>query len=139
MTIDLAVLGAGAFLVLMALIWKAYRVIDERLSAIQADIGELHNGVSQLFLLASKSEARTASDDARKVAHDDLALLRSPGLEADLAEVDELCAKLITLVPPAKAIPLISEVPQAKVAPVNAERPTRFEGRKLILAWPTNK
>src|SRR5271169_5730081 len=49
MTIDLAVLGAGAFLVLMALIWKAYRAIDERLSEIQADIGELHNGVSQLF------------------------------------------------------------------------------------------
>jgi hypothetical protein len=103
MAIDLTVLSVGAFLVLVALIWKAYRVIDERLSEIQADIRELHGGVSHLFLLASKSEAKTASENAGKLANeaDDLALLRSPGLEADLALVDGLCAKLITLVPPA--------------------------------------
>ena len=53
MTIDLAVLGVGAFLVLVALIWKAYRVIDQRLSEIQADIGELHGGVSHLYLRSS--------------------------------------------------------------------------------------
>jgi hypothetical protein len=132
MTIDLMVLSAGAFIVLLALIWKVYRVIDKRLSEIQADIGELHNGVSHLFLLASKSQAKTVSENASKVTHkaDDLALLQSPGLEADLAVVDGLCAKLITLVPPAKAAPLISEK--------KAERPTQFEGRKLILAWPTS-
>jgi len=53
--------------------------------------------------------------------------------KADLAEVDELCAKLITLVPPAKALPLISAVPQSSAVPaipeVNAERPIQFEGR----------
>ena len=132
MTIDLTVLSAGAFLVLMVLIWKVYRGIDERLSEIQADIGELHNGVSHLFLLASKSEAKIDSENASEVAHkaDDLALLQSPGLEADLAVVDGLCAKLITLAPPAKAAPLISEK--------KAARPTQFEGRKLILAWPTS-
>jgi hypothetical protein len=142
MTIDLTVLSGGAFLVLVALIWKAYRVIDERLGEIQADIHELHGGVSHLFLLSSKSEAKAASENAGKVAHtaDDRALLRSPGLEADLAMVDGLCAKLITLVPPAKAAPLISEVSQARAAPISemtVERPKPFEGRKLILAWPT--
>jgi hypothetical protein len=132
MTIDLTVLSAGAFLVLMALIWTVYRVIDGRLSEIQTDIGDLHTGVSRLFLLASKSEAETVSENAGKVAHkaNDLALLQSPGLEADLAVVDGLCAKLITLAPPAKAAPLISEK--------KAERPTQFEGRKLIQAWPTS-
>jgi hypothetical protein len=49
MTIDLTVLSAGAFLVLMVVIWKVYRGIDERLTEIQADIGELKNGVSHLF------------------------------------------------------------------------------------------
>jgi hypothetical protein len=133
---DLAIVGVGAFLVLVALIWKAYRVIDDRLSKIQADISELHCGVSHLFLLASKSENASskpdpygAPDNAGKVAHktDDLALLRSPGLESELAEVDELCAKLITLVPPASAVPLISAVPKATAAQpiseMNAERP----------------
>ena len=131
MTIDLTVLTAGAFLVLMALIWRLYRGIDERLREIQADIGELHNGVSHLFLLASKSETKPVSENAGKVARkaDDLALLQSPGLEGDLAVVDGLCAKLIALAPPDKAAPLISDK--------KAERPAHFEGRKLILAWPT--
>jgi hypothetical protein len=129
MTIDLTVLSAGAFLVLMVLIWKVYRGIDERLREIQADIGELHNGVSHLFLLASKSETKPVSENAGKVARraDDL-VLRSPGLEGDLAVVDGLCAKLIALAPPDEAASLISEK--------KAERPTQFEGRKLILAWP---
>jgi hypothetical protein len=146
---DLAVLGVGAFLILVALIWKAYRLIDERLNEIQADIGELQNGVARLFLLVSKSEATTSNPEplvapggADVAAHksDGLALLQSPGLESDLAQVDELCAKLITLVPPAEAAPLIAAVPQVKPAPliseVRAERPTQFEGRKRILAWP---
>ena len=131
MTIDLTVLSAGAFLVLMVLIWKVYRGIDERLREIQADIGELHNGVSHLFLLASKSETKPVSENAGKVARkaDDLTLSQSLGLEGDLAVVDGLCAKLIALAPPAEAAPLISEK--------KAERPTQFEGRKLILAWPS--
>jgi hypothetical protein len=131
MAIDLTVLSAGAFLVLIALIWKVYRIIDERLREIQADIGELHNGVSHLFLLASKSETKPVSENAGKVARkaDDLALLQSPGLGGDLAVVDGLCAKLIALAPPAEAAPLISEK--------KAEGPAHFEGRKLILAWPT--
>jgi hypothetical protein len=133
---DLAIVGVGAFLVLVALIWKAYRVIDERLSEIQADIGELHNGVSHLFLWASKSENASSKpaphgtpDNAGEVAHkaDDLALLRSPGLESELADVDELCAKLITLVPPTKAVPLLSAVHKAAeaqpISEVKAERP----------------
>jgi hypothetical protein len=160
---DLAIVGIGAFLVLVALIWKAYRVIDERLSEIQADIGELHNGVSHLFLLASKSENASskpdphgAPDNAGKVAHktDDLALLRSPGLESELAEVDELCAKLITLVPPAKGVPLISAVPKATAAQpiseMNAERPGSSKAATLsglanagprprpLMPWPAD-
>ena len=149
MITDLAVVGVGAFLVLVALIWKAYRVIDQRLDEIQADIRELHCSASHLFVLASTNakasdpKPRVASDNSANAPHetDDLAFLRSPGLEADLTEVDELCAKLITLVPPAKAAALISAVPQAKAVPpiseMNAERPAQFGGRRLLLAWPT--
>ena len=90
MATDLAVVGVGAFLILVGLIWKAYRVIDERLSEIQADVVELHNGVSQLFLLASESEAKKSRSEScvasDNVSHktDGLALLRSPGLEGRL-------------------------------------------------------
>jgi hypothetical protein len=145
---DLAIVGVGALLVLVALIWKAYRVIDQRLSEIQADIGELHNGVSHLFLLASKAENASskldpdcAPDNAGRIAHktDELALLRSPGLESELAEVDELCAKLITLVPPAKAVPLISAVPRATAAqPISEMNAESHAVRRPqpMLAWP---
>lgn len=44
--------------------------------------------------------------------------------EAELAEVDLLCAKLITLAPPEEAAPLLS----ANTPP----RPEKFEGRR----WP---
>jgi hypothetical protein len=144
MIADLALLGAGAFLVLVALIWTAYRVIDERLGEIQADIAELHNGVAHLFLLASKSEAKPSKPkpcfafDNGKTAND-VAFLRSRGLAAELAQVDELCGKLITLVPPPEAIPLISAVSQVKaplLPEVKADGPMHFEGRRLLLAWP---
>jgi hypothetical protein len=109
---DLAIIGAGAFLILVALIWKAYRVLDERLSEIQADLGELRGAI-----LAS-SEAKPFKPEAHiasaKPTNERLALLGSPGLEGPLAEVDELCAKLITLVPPAEAAPLISEAPKVE-------------------------
>ena len=50
----------------------------------------------------------------------------SPDLEAELTEVHELCAKLITLVPPTKAAPLLSEQGSCN----------RHEGRKLLRAGP---
>jgi hypothetical protein len=139
---DLAIVAVSAFLILVALIWKD-RDIDKRLREIQSDLDELRNGVSHLFSLASKS-ARTASENARKVVDDDLAeidvaLLRSPGLETDSVAVEDLCAKLITLVPPPEAVPLISEVPQAGSVPPNLgiidKKPKHSEGRKLILDW----
>jgi hypothetical protein len=64
----------------------------------------LHNGVSHLFLLVSNPGTKAVSD---KVAHE--ADEQAPVLEADLAVVDGLCAKLIALAPPAEAAPLISE------------------------------
>ena len=132
MAIDLTVLSAGAFLALIALIWKVYRVIDERLREIQADIGELHNGVSNLFLLASKSETKPVSENAGKVARkaDDLALLQSPGLEGDLAVVDGLCAKLIALAPPAEAAPLISEKKAERPAHTSKAADSFWLGRR---------
>jgi hypothetical protein len=102
-----------------------YRDIGERLREIQADIGELHNGVSHLFLLASKPGTKAVSD---KLAHkaDELALLQAPVLEADLAVVDGLCAKLIALVPPAEAAPLISEkTPPPDAGPAFRSLPVR--------------
>jgi hypothetical protein len=139
---DVAIVAVSAFLVLVALIWRD-RVIDKRLSEIQSDLDELRNGVSHLFSLASES-ARTASQNGRKVgdndlARADLALLQSPDLEPDLAVVEELCAKLITLVPPSEAVPLISGVPQAGSLPpfleINGKKPPQLEGRKRILDW----
>ena len=140
MTTDLAVFAAGTFLILIALIWKAYRSIDARLSEIQADIR---------FTLASKFEGRISEPELDRASagpkrvrqHDASGLLRSADLEAELTEVDGLCAKLITLVPPAQATPLVAKVPEARTAPLpselKAESPAKFEGRRLVQVWPT--
>jgi hypothetical protein len=112
MAIEYPVFAMGAILVLVValivLIWKMQLIIDMRLSEIQADIGDLHNAVSRLFVIASnaKSEADT-SKIAPKISNAEPTFsentgMPSHGLEAELHEVDELCAKLITLVPPAK-------------------------------------
>jgi hypothetical protein len=137
MTTEYAVF-AGAFLLAVALIWKAYRVIDKRLSDIHAELGELHTGVSHLFLFVTKSAAKgskaepssaSAECNAGEVAHTP-APLPSPGLEAELAEVHDLCAKLITLVPPVEAAPLLREQGPSEGPLI------RFEGRKPLRPGP---
>jgi hypothetical protein len=134
MTSDFAVIAVGVVLLLVVLIWKAYHSIDERLGEIQADIGDLHAGVSRLFALQSKFEAKKSEAERNAAAIVSTTGGRanprapSPDLEHELAHVDELCAKLITLAPPAEAIPLLSEP--------KADRPAQLGGHKLLLAWP---
>jgi hypothetical protein len=116
MTSDFAVIAVGVVVLLVVLIWKAYHAIDERLGEIQADIGDLHAGVSRLFALQSKFEAKKSEAERNAAAAESTIggranprAARSPDPEHELAHVDELCAKLITLAPPAEAIPLLSE------------------------------
>ena len=102
MTIDLTVLSGGAFFTLMALIWKVIASLTRALTIFKATSAICIIMYHVYFLLASKSEAKTGSETASKVAHkaDDLTLLQSP--EADLTVVDGLYAKLIALAPPAE-------------------------------------
>jgi hypothetical protein len=122
----------GAFLCVVALLWKAFRLLDDRLDEIQADIADLialaratstpRPGVAPSpGAVPFKAEPNVA-EHARKRKS-------SRGLEAELIEVDELCAKLITLAPPETALPLLKEkTPEKPVEPVG--------GRKPLLAWP---
>jgi hypothetical protein len=142
MTTAYAVIAAGAFLVVLIFVWTTHGIIGRRLSEIQAELGDLHVEVSRLFIMglnadpkagASKAEPNIASaesngGEAASEYHENT--LPSPALEAELDEVQELCAKLITLVPPAEAVPLLREQGPSE-GPVN-----RFEGRKRLPPGP---
>jgi hypothetical protein len=147
MTIEYAAVAVGTFLIIVILIWKKLRTIDMRLREMQAELNELHAVESRLFIMAlnanPKAQAPKAeptiasaqSNDGRIIAEDDLGCSpQSPNLDVGTsrAEGDELCARLITLVPPAEAIPLIS----------GQEAETHeghVEGRRLLQAWPVHK
>jgi hypothetical protein len=117
MTIEIASLIAGAILV-SALIWQFHRITSRQLSEIQGEVSALRDVVSRVFLMqvAHKTEKEpsnldvtpppspdpTAKNDRRE---DDA--LHQLEMEFEAAEIDELCAKLITLVPPEEAAPLL--------------------------------
>jgi hypothetical protein len=134
MTIESAVYVVGVFLVL-ALMWRTQHVIGNGLNEIQNEVSELRNLVSRLFVMALN--ARSAAEPAvtettlasaeRGIATEDDT--RAPPLdpEGELAHVDELCAKLITLAPPREAFPLLSTQ--------EAKRPSR-EARERLQPWP---
>jgi hypothetical protein len=147
MTIDYAAAVAVAgFFITVILISKKLRDIDKRLTEMQAELDALRAGESRHFIMKlnaiPESEAFRAeptigsppSNAGEVVAEHLVHVPQSPDLDVgtSLAEGDELCAKLITLVPPAEAIPLLSGR--------EAERPVnRIEGRRLLLAWPVQK
>jgi hypothetical protein len=131
----------GAFLCVVALLWKAFRLLDDRLDEIQGDIADLimlaratstpRAGVAPSpGAVPFRAEPNVASALAEDAAAEHARKWKSSrGLEAELIEVDELCAKLITLAPPETALPLLKEnTPEKPVEPVG--------GRKPLLAWP---
>jgi hypothetical protein len=131
MTAEYAVFAVGAFLVVAVLIWNMQRVIAKRLAKLQAELSELHFVVSRLSVLMlnaiPKGEAAVPYISSPKPEVASKHKRRSHALEAELDEVHELCAKLITLVPPAEAVPLL--------AGRDAQRPVnRIEGRKPLRA-----
>ncbi len=139
MTFEYAAIAIVAFLFLTILVWNTQRVVDKRLIELQDDLRELHFVVSRLFAMVltanPKAEAgpnvSPADSNGGGVASEDHARTPpSPVLEAELTQVHELCAKLITLVPPAKAAPLLSGQGTSE-PPMN-----RTEGRKPLRAGP---
>jgi hypothetical protein len=116
MTIEIALLVACCVLV-SALIWRSRRLM-RRLSEIEGELNALRSLVSCIFLmqLNHKTEDQpsnlgavppppstaTAKNEMRK----DDAL--EPELEFETTEIDGLCAKLISLVPPQEAAPLLA-------------------------------
>jgi hypothetical protein len=118
MTIEAALSVAGAVLV-FALLWRSHRVTSRRLSEIQCELNALRDLMSRILLthMCQKSQNEPSladgippppSTDSTKTAdapqkNDALQLQ----MKLEVAEVDELCAKLITLVPPSEAAPLL--------------------------------
>jgi hypothetical protein len=131
----------AALLCVVALLWKAFRRLDDRLDEIQANIADLialaraastpRPGVAPSpGAVPFKAEPNVASALAEDAPAEHARKRKSSrGLEAELVAVDELCAKLITLAPPETAIPLLKEkTPEKPVEPVG--------GRKPLLTWP---
>jgi hypothetical protein len=134
MTGESALFGLVAFLALVVMLWRAFRLLDERLSEIHENLDSLHNAVSRLSASSSKPEAKSfrVEPSVAPTKPDYRPGTGAPpslrGLNAELTVIDGLCAKLISLVPPDEAVPLLNEDSNVKV-----EKP---EGRKLLLAWP---
>jgi hypothetical protein len=121
MTPAYAVIAAGAFLVVVIFLWTTHDITVRRLGEIQSELAELHVEVSRLFVIALNADPKTGASkveaniaptesngsEAAGEYHENT--LPAPALEAEMAEVHELCAKLITLVPPAEAVPLLQQ------------------------------
>jgi hypothetical protein len=109
----IAAVATGAFIVIVILIWNVQRVIGMRLTAIQTELDEVNLAVLELFKMALDAnckadfKAEPAESSGEEIPNEDPH--NASGFEAELDEVDALCAKLITLVPPTNAVPLLSE------------------------------
>jgi hypothetical protein len=117
MAIEIALLVGWGVLV-SALIWRSNRVL-RRLSEVEGEVSALRDMVSRVFLLRLNCQTEnkpsssgaasplptsdgTAKEETRE--HDALQL----ELELETVAIGELCAKLITLVPPQEAVPLLA-------------------------------
>jgi hypothetical protein len=112
MTIEIALLVACCVLV-SALIWRSRRLM-RRLSEIEGEVNALRSLLlmrlnhktedqpSNLGAVPPPPSTATAKNEVRK----DDAL--EPELEFETTEIDGLCAKLISLVPPQEAAPLLA-------------------------------
>jgi hypothetical protein len=115
MAIEITFLVACCVLV-SALIWRSSRVLRQ-LSEVEGEVTALRDMVSRAFLMQlncqsenKPSSSGTApppptSDATAKIETHDVLQLE---LELETAAIGELCAKLITLVPPQEAAPLLA-------------------------------
>ena len=126
MTIEIALLVAGGVLV-STLSWRLHRLM-RRLSEIQGEVNALRDIVSRVFLtqLNHKTENKPSNLGAAPfplpsdaIAKSEMREYDAPQPEIEAAEIDELCAKLITLVPPKEAAPLL---PPDRASPGARER-----------------
>jgi hypothetical protein len=117
MTLEMALLVAGPVLV-SGLVWQSHRIACRQLSEIRGEVNALREVVSRIFLtqLNHKSEngastsdvtPRPPSDPAANTDRRENDALQQLQMEFEVAEIDGLCAKLITLAPPMEAAPLL--------------------------------
>ena len=117
MTIEIALLVAGGVLV-STLIWLSHRIrlMNRQLSEIQSEVDGLRDVVSRVFIwqFNRKTEDEPSdvtppppSDPTAKSDRREIDALQQREMEFEVGEIDELCAKLITLVPPKEAAPLL--------------------------------
>jgi hypothetical protein len=137
MTIEIALLVACSVLV-SALVWQWHRVTSRRLSEIQGELNGLRDLISRILLtqMARKTKnepvhldempRRTDSTETTDTHETNDALQLE--LELETAAIGELCAKLITLVPPQEAAALLS--------PDRA--PSGVRERRLVLRHQTS-
>jgi hypothetical protein len=138
MTIEIALLVAGGVLVSI-LIWQSHRIrlMNRQLSEIQTQVDGLRDVVSRVFLLQFRKTEDEPSDmipppPSVPIAKGDRRendALRQREMEFEVGEIDELCAKLITLVPPKEAAPLL----------LPDRAPSRARERRLVLRHQTSK
>jgi hypothetical protein len=114
MTIEIALLVAWGVLV-SALIWRLNRVL-KLLSEVRGEVSALRDMVSRVFLmqLNCQTENKPSSAGAAPPAPTSDATAKNETreydalqleLELETAAIGELCAKLVTLVPPQEAAP----------------------------------
>jgi hypothetical protein len=139
MTIEIALLVAGGVLVSIH-IWQSrqIRLITRQLSEMQGEVDALRNLVSRVFLLQlnrktddepSDVTPLPPSDPISKSDRRENDALQQREMEFEMGEIDELCAKLITLVPPKEAAPLL----------LLDRAPSRARERRLVPRHQTSK
>jgi hypothetical protein len=118
MTIEATLSVAGCVLV-FALIWQSHRATRRRLSEIHGELNALRDLMSRMLLMQMAQKTKNephlsdnipppppADSTATADAHETNDALQHE-MKLGITEVDELCAKLITLVPPSEAAPLL--------------------------------
>jgi hypothetical protein len=133
MTIEAAMFAAGSILI-AALVWQTHQLTRRRLNEIRNDLDALKNLVSRRFVMGlnRKPEETAVSGTESAATQSDPAETKPTPvppleleLESELAQVDELCAKLITLAPPKEALPLLSESTPCSVSSDGSRRRLR--------------
>jgi hypothetical protein len=138
MTFEIALLIASGVLV-SALIWQLHWVRRRQLSEIQRQVNALRDQVSRAFMMQlNRKIGDTLSSGAEPPPRPSEATVKSevrdhdvPQLELELEtpQIGELCAKLITLVPPEEAASLLSQ----------EREPLEARERRLVPRYQTSK
>jgi hypothetical protein len=139
MNIEIALLVAGGVLV-STLFWLLHRIrlMSRQLTEIQREVNALRDVVSRVFLLQFNRKTENELSDVMppppsiptaKTDRHENDVLEQREMEFEVGEIDELCAKLITLVPPKEAASLL--------APDRAA--SRVRERRLVPRHQTSK